>query len=322
MSISTAQAQPSQPTIKITKYAGIPGDPSVSAWINQQKKKYYQQQVNDDKFIATQLTLYGLIGPALEWMGPYLEQDEADWDARVHPCSSTKNLELILKQRTGQYQDRATIAERKMQVLTQKGRPVNQYIQKYLALKTQMDPKITKNEPLMARHFWSGLDERITRQLAAVENVEKWTDQKWIERVRQMEEFQAKDKIRHGWFPKEYQQPKQTRTYDPWAMEVDKTYSGPRRKRYRNNYYGKRKPRNNNCHKCGKPGHWARNCFMNKDPNAMETNATRRGNPRRKSYFKKRNNYNRNNRNKRRGKPFGQKAAYIETREESEQDFH
>ena len=187
-----------------------------------------------------------------------------------------------------------------------------------------MDPKITRNEPLMSRHFWSGLDERITRQLAAVENVEKWTDQKWIERVRQMEEFQAKDKIRHGWFPKEYQQPKQTRTYDPWAMEVDKTYSGSRRKRYRNNYYGKRKPRNNNCHKCGKPGHWVKDCP--EKANDMEVDVTRRnkGKFRRNRKFR-RSNYkrrpgNHKKANKKGKAPMKHKGTYIEEVEE-EPDF-
>ena len=91
-------------------------------------------------------------------------------------------------------------------------------------------------------------------------------------------------------------------------MQIDKTSQ----KRYWNNNNNHKKK--GNCHKCGKPRHWAKECYQNNNK-VVEVNKIKnkaRYNKKRKGKFTKRNNR----------RPFGRKGAYIESEEtEDELDF-
>ena len=106
--------------IKVAKFRGIRGDPSVDAWITQQLYRLHNANIDEDQIIAGYLVTNGLADTALEWVTPYLLQPRHQWDHAIHPCVSTDNLRTMLKQCTGQDTSRETRAIKRMQVKNDK----------------------------------------------------------------------------------------------------------------------------------------------------------------------------------------------------------
>ena len=295
--------------VKVSKYSGEIPSVTVDAWLTQQLLKYSDAGITDDEVMARHLVKNGLIGKAREWVTPYLLETSTNWDIQTHPCKKVENLRILLKQRTGQDKKRDIIALKKLQNLKQRGRPIQAYIQEYYSLKAEVPADLKKNKMAMARYYWNGLDERIITQLAANDNIETWEDSEWISRTKQMEEFRNRNKITYEPWNNKNNTHYTPRYIDPYAMEVDKMKQ--RKTRYNNNNHKKK----GNCHKCGKPGHWAKECYQNNNNKVVEVNKIRnksRFNKKRKGKFTKRNNR----------RPFGRKGAYIESEEtDDELDF-
>ena len=228
---------------------------------------------NEKAFITCQC----LDEAALGWVKTQLETNPSGVIGANKPWRTYSELTAYHRSMHKRYYDPKEDAVQRLLNITQGKNSILSYNKGFTEIAARLDRTIWTTGALL-EHYKNGLSKHIKYRLVGQIGSGQWNLDQWMANAKLMEQGEYNLRNEHKvYMPRDMEI---SRTKEPQyvPMEVDK-----RTFKYRKNKKGKlvpnftkkfsKKKSNSNCHNCGKPGHFAKNCRVSK-PHRSERSST------------------------------------------------
>ena len=233
---------------KLTAYFGKQTTP-----FSDTEKAYIVCQCLDEEdlgWVKTQMELYptGVIGAGKGW-------------------NTYNDLIAYLRAMHKRYYDPKEDATQKLLNLTQGKNSILSYNKGFSEIVARLDTTVWTAGALL-EHYKNGLSKHIKYRLAGQIGSTNWDLSTWMENAKLVEQGEYNLRNEHKvYIPRdmEISRTKESQ-YVPMEIDIDKrTFKYRKNRKFRPKRHNPKKPKkpNFNCHKCGKPGHFAKDCRVN-----------------------------------------------------------
>ena len=192
---------------------------------------------------------------AAEWVSAALSLNPVDMIGTGKQWSSFAEFLAHIRSSHKKYYDPVEDAQNKILNIRQ-GDSILSYNQEFLTLKAKLDKTKWPEDPLLAL-YKKGLSKWMYTSLAGQAGSAGWNLDTWMQNAKTMERGAYTVKARERTFTPHWDRPR-VREPDVVPMDIDK-------RTFRRSHKGRTRKRSNTsnnskCYKCGKLGHFAKNC--------------------------------------------------------------